>query len=70
MECKRQRDNIQTQEYVEQLRAELAAAEQALAAESAEQSSATESVNLVTASISTTEVPYGAKENLVFPDNL
>ncbi|VDM57088.1 unnamed protein product [Angiostrongylus costaricensis] len=32
MECKKKRDNIETQEYVEQLRSELAVAEEALAA--------------------------------------
>lgn len=35
LECKKQRDSVQAQEYVEQLRAELAAAEQALAEETA-----------------------------------
>ncbi|KIH54587.1 hypothetical protein ANCDUO_15266 [Ancylostoma duodenale] len=35
LECKKQRDNVQAQDYVEQLRTELAAAEATLAAEAA-----------------------------------
>ncbi|KAK5984266.1 hypothetical protein GCK32_001244 [Trichostrongylus colubriformis] len=43
LECKKKRDSLQAKEYVEQLRAELAAAEEALAAETASSTPALES---------------------------
>ncbi|WKX93758.1 hypothetical protein Q1695_011205 [Nippostrongylus brasiliensis] len=41
LECRRQRDSVQAQEYVDQLRAELQAAEEVLAAEAAAAAAAT-----------------------------